>query len=189
VIRDGPWPDPTPAYFLSAVIKKPTCLWPRYFFEPTSREFIWPEKEKIEKFGMFRGNFPNLDPNQKSLNRPLKIFDPVPSLIVIKSSLIVIQMNAWLGDKIMNVPWLFLQKLMILFSKLTFQIIKNLFRVKIPMWLTYWRCRHPLSGVDMAHYHGICLGMGGFLVRRAQIPGLFLKVTFDPRLPQKYNKK
>jgi len=66
-IWDGPWPDPTRAYFWPAVNKRPTWLWPGYF--PTRPEAIF--------FDVFRGNFPNSNPNHKWLTRlePQKI-DP-----------------------------------------------------------------------------------------------------------------
>jgi len=42
-------------------------------------KFFRPEGQKIEKFGIFRGNFSN--PNQKRPTRPKsKNFDPNPSL-------------------------------------------------------------------------------------------------------------
>jgi len=62
-------PDPTRAYFWPTVNKRPTRLWPGYF--PTRPEAIfWPEGKKIEKFDVFRGNFPNSNPNHKWLTRP-----------------------------------------------------------------------------------------------------------------------
>jgi len=75
--RDGPWPNPTQAYFWPALNKMPTRL--------------WAEGQKIEKFDVFRGNFPNSNPNHKWLTRPepqkidptrpgSKILDPDPSL-------------------------------------------------------------------------------------------------------------
>jgi len=71
-IRDGPWSYPTRAYFWPTVNKRPTCLWLRYFLtQPKEIFFIW--REKIEKFDIFRGNFPNPNPNYKWLTRP----DPV----------------------------------------------------------------------------------------------------------------
>jgi len=38
--------------------------------EPTRRYIFWPEGKKVEIFWIFRGNFPNPDPNQKWLTRP-----------------------------------------------------------------------------------------------------------------------
>jgi len=44
--------------------------------------FFDPKGKKIEKFDVFRGNFPNSNPNQKWLTPPRsKIFDPDPSLV------------------------------------------------------------------------------------------------------------
>jgi len=44
-----------------------TCLWPGYFFS-------WPQEifflSEGEKFGIFRGNFQNPNPNQRWLTRP-----------------------------------------------------------------------------------------------------------------------
>jgi len=37
-------------------------------FNPTQRDFFWPEGKKIGKFDVFRGNFPN--PNHEWLTRP-----------------------------------------------------------------------------------------------------------------------
>jgi len=74
--RDGPWPDPTRAYFWPAVNKGLT----RVLSDPTQRDFFWPEGQKIEKFDIFRGNFPNSNPNHKWLTWPDPNFDPVPSL-------------------------------------------------------------------------------------------------------------
>jgi len=33
----------------------------RVFFNPTWLDFFWPERKKIEKFGILRENFPNLE--------------------------------------------------------------------------------------------------------------------------------
>jgi len=55
-------PDLTRACFLPAVNKWPTRLWPGYF--------LTRQKEKIEKFDIFRGNFPNPNLNHKWLTRP-----------------------------------------------------------------------------------------------------------------------
>jgi len=74
-------PDPTQAYFWPAVNKRPTCLWPGYYW-PYPKRFFLTRREKIEKFDIFRGNFPNSNPNHKWLARPgSKIFDLDPSLI------------------------------------------------------------------------------------------------------------
>jgi len=73
-------PDPTQAYFLPAVNKRLT----RGTFRPDLKRIFWPEEKKIEKFDIFRGNFPNSNPNHKWLTRPhpgSKFFDPDPSLL------------------------------------------------------------------------------------------------------------
>jgi len=76
-------PDPTQAYFWPTINKRPSCLWPGYFLiQP--KEIFFP-KGKIEKFDIFRGNFPNSNPNHKWLTQPgSKSFDPDPSLLRIK---------------------------------------------------------------------------------------------------------
>jgi len=41
--RDGPWPDPTSAYFWPTVNKRPIRLWPGYFLtRPDPRHKNWP---------------------------------------------------------------------------------------------------------------------------------------------------
>jgi len=66
-IRDGPWPYPT--LFLT---RNKIRGWPaldRVPFDPTRRDFFWSsEGKKIEKFDVFRGNFPNT--NHRWLTRP-----------------------------------------------------------------------------------------------------------------------
>jgi len=48
-------------------------------FDPVQVIFFLPEGQKIEKFGIFRGNFPN--PNQRWLTQPeQQKIDPDPSL-------------------------------------------------------------------------------------------------------------
>jgi len=37
---------------------------------PNPKRFFWPKRKKNEKFGIFRGNFPNPDPNQRCLTLP-----------------------------------------------------------------------------------------------------------------------
>jgi len=49
-------PDPTWAYFWLAENKRPNRLWPGYFLTRS-------KGKKIEKFDVFRGNFPNSNPN------------------------------------------------------------------------------------------------------------------------------
>jgi len=50
---DGPWPDPTRAYFWSAVNKRLTHLWPGYFWTQPEDIFFWPEGKKNWKFLYF----------------------------------------------------------------------------------------------------------------------------------------
>jgi len=46
-------------------------LWPtRILFDQARWDFLWPEEQKIEKFGNFLENFQNSNPNQKWLTRP-----------------------------------------------------------------------------------------------------------------------
>jgi len=59
-------PDPTRAFFWPAVNKRPT----RVLSDLTRSKFFWPEGKKMEKFDIFRGNFPNSNPNHKWLTRP-----------------------------------------------------------------------------------------------------------------------
>jgi len=61
--RDGPWPEPTQAFFWPAVNKRPTLLWPGYFLtRPEQISLIW--REKLTFLGE---NFPN--PNRRWLIR------------------------------------------------------------------------------------------------------------------------
>jgi len=64
----------------------------RRAFVPTRRDFFCPKGKKIEKFDVFRGNFPNSNPNHNLLTRPepqkidptrpgSKNLDPDPSLL------------------------------------------------------------------------------------------------------------
>jgi len=66
--RDGPCPDPIRAYFWPAVNKMLTRLWPRYFSTRPEEIFLI-RREKIKKFDIFRGNFPNSNTNHKWLTR------------------------------------------------------------------------------------------------------------------------
>jgi len=61
-------PDLTQAYFWPAENKRPTRLRLGYF--PTRRDFFWLEGKKIEKFDIFKGNFPNSNPNHIWLTQP-----------------------------------------------------------------------------------------------------------------------
>jgi len=72
-------PDPTRAYFWLAVNSRTTCLWPGYFLT-RPKDISMSQREKIEKFGIFRWNFPNPDSNHRWLTWPtltqVKIFWP-----------------------------------------------------------------------------------------------------------------
>jgi len=48
---NGPWPNPTRAYFWPAVNKRLTWV----FLDPTQWDYFGP----MQKMGIFRGNFPN----------------------------------------------------------------------------------------------------------------------------------
>jgi len=61
--RDGPWTNPS-------TLLSPTRLWPGYFLTRPQEIFFGAEWKKIEIFGIFRGNFPNPNPNHKWLARP-----------------------------------------------------------------------------------------------------------------------
>jgi len=54
----------------------------RAYFWPNPKIFFWPDGEKIEKFDVFRGNFPNPNLNHRWLTQPnpSKKIDPDPSL-------------------------------------------------------------------------------------------------------------
>jgi len=52
------------------VNKRPNCLWPGYFLSWSKEIFFWPTGKNIEKFDIFRGNFPKSNPNHKWLTRP-----------------------------------------------------------------------------------------------------------------------
>jgi len=63
--------DATWAYFWLAVNKRPTRFWPAYFL--TQPNAIFYQKGKIEKFGIFMGNFPNpevADPSNQKMTQP-----------------------------------------------------------------------------------------------------------------------
>jgi len=67
--RDGPWPDPTRAYFWPAVNKRPTRLRPGYF-RPDPKQLFLTRRERIWKFDIFWRNFQNSNPNHKWLTLP-----------------------------------------------------------------------------------------------------------------------
>jgi len=78
-------PDPTRAYFWPAVNKRPTQV----LFDPTWRDFFWPEGEKLKKL-TFLGEIFQIktqtidgwpDPTRAAKNWPDKFFDPNPSLV------------------------------------------------------------------------------------------------------------
>jgi len=111
--RDEPWPEPTRAYFWPAVNKRPTRLWPL-------SNFFWPEGKKIENFDIFRGNFPNSNPNHKWLTRPnpshkkltrpgSKIFDPDPSLVFGKQVFILYFEYALVMGPVHTIPCQFIK--------------------------------------------------------------------------------
>jgi len=92
--------DPTRAYLWPEVNKRPTRLRPGYFLTRPEEIFL----TRREKFDVFRGNFPNLNPNHelltrrdpshKKLIRPRsKIFDPDPSLFITKKILTFISIR------------------------------------------------------------------------------------------------
>jgi len=62
-------PDPTRAYFWPAVNKRPTRHGPGHFLARPDGIFLI-RKEKNKKFGIFRRNFPMLNPNQRWLIWP-----------------------------------------------------------------------------------------------------------------------
>jgi len=76
-------PDPTQAYFWLAVNKRPTHLWPGYILTRLDDIFL-SEGEKIEKLGIFRGNFTN-PINQRWLTWPdpsrVTKIDPDPNQV------------------------------------------------------------------------------------------------------------
>jgi len=57
--RDGPWPDPTWAYFWPSVYKRPTRLWPRYFLTRPEENFF-DSKGKNWKIWRFWGKYSKL---------------------------------------------------------------------------------------------------------------------------------
>jgi len=83
---------PDPSILFTWVDKRPTPVLTRVLFDPARWDFLT-QGEKIEKIGIFRGNFPN--PNQRWLTLPYpgfwqiasdglgsKVFDPNPSLAI-----------------------------------------------------------------------------------------------------------
>jgi len=70
-------------------------------------EIFWPKEEKLEKFDVFRGNFPNpnhrwlpwSDPSLKKLTRPkVKNFWPGPITVIFISSFLIFLFNSDLGN-------------------------------------------------------------------------------------------
>jgi len=113
--RDGPWPDPTRTYFWPSVNKRPTRLWPGYFLAQHEEIFL-SQKGKIEKFDIFRGNFPNSSPSHKWLTqRELQNFDRDASLLWLlcwmagSKQLLVLNWlchsHKWCPDKVKELFW------------------------------------------------------------------------------------
>jgi len=86
--RDGPWPELT---FDPQSIRGRPAFDPGTF-RPDQTRFFLTQREKIQTFDIFRGNFPNLNPNHIGLIRPnpnhkkltqpgSKKFDLDPSLV------------------------------------------------------------------------------------------------------------
>jgi len=75
--RDGPWPDPTQAYFWPAVNKRPTRLWLGYFSTQPKEIFFDPKGEKLKNLMLLGEIFQSQtqtingwpDPGQKILTR------------------------------------------------------------------------------------------------------------------------
>jgi len=92
IFRDGPWPDPTRAYFWPAVNKKLTHLWPRYFLTRPEEILFDPKQKKLENLWFSGEIFQTLiqtkdgwpDLRNKKLIRPKSeiFFDPDPSLLM-----------------------------------------------------------------------------------------------------------
>jgi len=61
MFRDGTWPDRNILLTHSKWEADPTLT--RVLFDPTREDFFWPEMQKIEKFVIFMGKFPNPNPN------------------------------------------------------------------------------------------------------------------------------
>jgi len=79
--------DPNRAYFWPAVNKRLPLT--HLLFDPTQRDFFWSEAKKIEKFVVFKLNFPNPKPNLRCLTQldpSHKKVDPDPSLDMSKTS-------------------------------------------------------------------------------------------------------
>jgi len=70
-IRDGPWPDPTWAYFSPTENKRLTRLWPRYFWPDPKRFFL----TRIKKFDILEEIFDANKRTRRSQTRPTKLFE------------------------------------------------------------------------------------------------------------------
>jgi len=79
----------TRAYLWPAVKKRPISFWPVYFFDSTRSHFL-SEGKKIGKFGIFRGNLPYQNTNQRCLTRD-KFFWPRPIANIFSKS----HINDW----------------------------------------------------------------------------------------------
>jgi len=58
--RDGPWPEPTQAYFWPAVNKRLTRLWPGYFLTQPKEILFDPNGKKLKNLGFFGEIFQTL---------------------------------------------------------------------------------------------------------------------------------
>jgi len=97
-------PYPTQAYFWPAVNKSWARLWPEYFLTQPEEIFLT-RREKIEKFNIFRGNFPNPNPNHRWLTQPrlLKV-DPTRN----RTKNFDLDTSLWL--QLPSKQWFFLKK-------------------------------------------------------------------------------
>jgi len=80
--RDGPWPDPTQAWFWPAVNKRPTCLWPRYFLTQPEEIFFWPRGKQLKILGFLGEMFQTQ--NQRWLTQPRLITNDYHIKIITK---------------------------------------------------------------------------------------------------------
>jgi len=119
-------PNPTRAYFWPAVNKRSTCLWLSAFW-PDPKRFFLTWREKIEIFYIFRGNFPNSNPNHKWLTWHdwVKKFWPEPITTIVGFLIYVFTfLMTWITHK--SVP---------IWSKIEFQKAKSFcFQCKFLDW-------------------------------------------------------
>jgi len=80
--RDGPWPDPTRAYFWPAVNKRPTRLQHGYLPTQPKAIFFAPKGKKLNNLIFLRGIFEIQTQTINGWPNPtrVKTFDPDPSL-------------------------------------------------------------------------------------------------------------